>query len=101
MVMIARVLLLRVNVAAALESGTAEGVGNLAQFYWSRENEDDDAVSYDVIPVEEDNTAAVRTKSSPNIDILVTHQDTEKHGATPGCPACQHIVDNTGTPRGV
>jgi len=41
MAMIAR-LLLPVNVAAALESGTVEGVGHLAQFYWSRENEDDD-----------------------------------------------------------
>ena len=67
----------------------------------SRANEDDDSVSYEVIPIEEDGTAAVGARSSKITDIRVTHKDTEKHAATPGCPARKRIFDSTKASRGV
>ena len=67
----------------------------------SRAEEDEDAVQYEAVPIEDDATAAVRARSGNVTDIRVTHRDIEIHGATPGCPACRHIQDNTNVPRGV
>ena len=66
-----------------------------------RENKDDDSVSCGNYAIEEDNTPAIRLKSIPNTDICVTQNDIEKYGATPGCPACRHILDSTKIPRGI
>ena len=66
-----------------------------------REDEDADSASYGMTPVEEDGTPAARAHSSPTTDIRVTHGDTEKHGAAPCCPSCQHITNTTTIPRGV
>ena len=60
-----------------------------------RAEEDEAAVHYEAVPIDEDATAAVRARSSKLTDIRVTHRDIEMHGATPGCPACRHIQDNT------
>jgi hypothetical protein len=67
----------------------------------SRAEEDDDAVEYKVIATEEDITPAVRIRASNITDIRVTNKGTMTHGATPGCPACRHILDNKKITRGV
>ena len=66
-----------------------------------REQEDDDGIEYDPIPVEEDPAPAVRTRGSPITDIRVTSRDTERFGCTPGCPACDYARHNQKIPRGV
>ena len=67
----------------------------------SRDGEDEDAVHYSAVPIEEDGTATIRARSGKITDIRVTHKDVEAHGVTPGCPACRHIHDNKEVPRGV
>ena len=66
-----------------------------------REEEDNDAVDYEAIPIEEDPAPSVKTRGSPMTDIRVTNKDTERFGCTPGCPACEHVRTNRKIPRGV
>lgn len=66
-----------------------------------REKEDDDSVTCEAVPIEEDKTEIIRSKTSPTTDIRFTHKDTERHGATQGCLACQHVTGCTDIPRGV
>ena len=66
-----------------------------------REEEDKEIVDYEAIPMEEGEPQAVRVRSSPVTDIRVTHKDLEKHGCTPGCPACEYVLSNQKIARGV
>ena len=67
----------------------------------SRDEEDDDEVKYEVIPIEEDVNHKVKVKRSKVTDIRVSHNDVAKHGATPGCPACEYILQNKKIATGV
>ena len=52
----------------------------------ARADEDDDAVDYHPVPLEEDVGAAGRNaRSSKNTDIRVTHNDLERYGTMLGC----------------
>ena len=43
----------------------------------------------------------MEVKTSPVTDIRVTHKDLEKYGCTPGCPACEYVLNNQKIARGV
>ena len=66
-----------------------------------RSEEDDDNVSYEVIPLEEGNPKTVRIRTNPVTDIRVTHKDLDKYGCTPGCPACEYVLKDQKIARGV
>ena len=69
-----------------------------------RQNEDDDAVEYQAIPLEEDvdrPNKEVKVRSSPITDIRVTSKDTDMYGCTPGCPACEFVLKNQKIGKGV
>ena len=66
-----------------------------------RGEEDEDEVRYEVIPLEEDKDRRVEVKKKNVTDIRVTHNDVARHGATPGCSACEYIIKGKKIASGV
>ena len=66
-----------------------------------RDEEDQDRVDYEVIPLEEGEQKTVKIRASPVTDIRVTHKDLDKYGCLLGCPACEYVLRNQKIARGV
>jgi len=66
-----------------------------------RDEEDQDRVDYEVIPLEEGEQKTVKIRASPVTDIRVTHKDFDKYGCLLGCPACEYVLRNQKIARGV
>ncbi len=65
-----------------------------------REDEDDDSVYYQLIPMGEDEQVehATGTYKSKVAAVRVPHGDVERYDTTPNCPACKYLAGGRGLP---